>query len=143
MMDKLSTRQRRRWGAWIAAGGVALVLLLWGSRRGAPAPASPAALTGRHRCPKCAAAPLCELEGTVYECGSIFDWRFYTTRHTKLANFSASEATAHWLSKGIAEGRRSHAGRKTLKILLMTKDEWPLLRSWVLYHADLVGGSNL
>ena len=49
----------------------------------------------------------------------------------------------HWFQRGIGQGRRSHAGRKTLKILLMTKDEWPLLRSWVLYHADLVGGSNL
>ncbi len=32
---------------------------------------------------------------------------------------------------------------KKIKIVLMTKNEWPLLRSWVLYHSHTFGIENL
>jgi hypothetical protein len=86
---------------------------------------------------------LCELEGVAYECAPLFDWRFYTAAHADLAKMGAGEAYQHWLEHGIAEGRRFHAGRRVLKVVLMTKDEMPLLRSWVLYHAHTFGAHNV
>jgi hypothetical protein len=120
-----------------------VVLLAWVPWR--TTPASILSATQQLPCAdQAAATPTCELEGTRYECGTeAFDWRYYTTHNKGLRRFSAVQAMHHWLDKGIAEGRRSHPGQRTLKILLMTMDEWPLLRSWVLYHAHLVGGHNM
>ena len=36
-----------------------------------------------------------------------------------------------------------HVKGSVLQILLMTKDEWPMLRSWVLYHGSRFGFKNL
>lgn len=49
----------------------------------------------------------------------------------------------HYLSKGIRDGYAFHPGPKTLKIVLMTMNEWPMLKSWVLYHGHLFGFENL
>jgi len=34
-------------------------------------------------------------------------------------------------------------GSAVLKIIMMTMDEWPLLKSWVVYHGDMLGFENL
>lgn len=49
----------------------------------------------------------------------------------------------HYLQQGINKGYSFHKGPKTLKLVLMTKNEWPMLKSWVLYHGHLFGFSNL
>jgi len=53
------------------------------------------------------------------------------------------EAKTHFLEFGIKSGRRIHAGRRILKIALMTKNEYPLIESWVLYHGNIFGFKNL
>lgn len=86
----------------------------------------------------------CEFpDGTRYDCASTFDAVFYRAANTDLRRMSLAGVEAHWHAFGIREGRAGHAGRRTLKPILMVKDEWPLLRSWVLYHAALLGGRNL
>ena len=73
----------------------------------------------------------------------MFDPLFYAQIHTDLVNLSQSEALSHYLSQGIREGRAIHAGPRVIKIVLMTKNEWPLVKSWVLYHVHVFGASNI
>ncbi|PSC67578.1 hypothetical protein C2E20_8756 [Micractinium conductrix] len=88
------------------------------------------------------AAAECELEGTAYDCSSLFDWRWYVEHHADLAGLTAAQALEHWAVHGAAEGRRSHRGPAVLKLVVMTKNE-VMLRSWVLYHAHVFGAENL
>ena len=74
---------------------------------------------------------------------SIFDPSFYRRTYSDVATLSDKAARAHWDSIGFGEGRRSHAGPRIMKIVLMTKDEWPLVRSWVLHHAHIFGPRNV
>lgn len=64
-------------------------------------------------------------------------------RYADASRLGPNEARAHWLARGVAEGRRFHPGPRVMKIVLMTRDEWPLLQSWVLYHAHVFGGENI
>lgn len=81
--------------------------------------------------------------GNSYACTSSFDPNFYRATYEDAAHLSELGSEAHYHSVGVAAGRRAHSGPRTLQIVLMTRDEWPLLESWVLYHANLVGGHNL
>ena len=44
---------------------------------------------------------------------------------------------------GVGKGLPAHLGPKVTKIVLMTRNEWPLIRSWVLYHGKIFGYPNL
>lgn len=76
---------------------------------------------------------------------------FNSTYHLQIKGISAISslhpdhvaAKAHWISRGIVEGNRFHSGKRILKIVLMTMNEWPLLKSWVLYHGSIFGFENL
>ena len=63
------------------------------------------------------AAAECELEGTAYDCSSLFDWRWYVEHHADLAGLTAAQALEHWAVHGAAEGRRSHRGPAVLKLV--------------------------
>ena len=78
-----------------------------------------------------------------YPCAPLFDPHFYCKAHTTMAGLNTQECAAHFLSVGVPQGARAHEGPRSLQIVLMTKNEWPLLKSWVLYHAELLGGHNL
>jgi len=60
-------------------------------------------------------------------------------------SFSESDEQLFSLAKneGIKKGHLLHPGSKIFKIVVMSKDEWPLIKSWVLYHARIFGGENL
>ena len=93
----------------------------------------------------------CVFKGVSFDCSSIFDANFYIENYPEIFNDilpadthdNATTAYNHWLNKGIKLGYRAHPGKKVLKIFMMTKDEWPLLKSWVLYHGHVFGFGNL
>eukprot|EP00981_Chlorochromonas_danica_P014033 scaffold7236_cov163-Ochromonas_danica.AAC.1 len=66
-----------------------------------------------------------------------------------MANYGKSVITQnvsaydHWVSKGLYEGKKSHGGLSVVAFTMMTKDEWPLIKHWVLYHGDKFGFKNL
>jgi hypothetical protein len=82
---------------------------------------------------------------TNYDCKSIFDWRYYirTNKLEALRFKNASEAETHFLVTGIKHGLRWHNGSRIMKIVLMTKNEYPLIKSWILYHGHIFGYKNL
>ena len=90
----------------------------------------------------------CFVSGTRFDCGQIFDPVYYSHRYPWIGNPSNPTKTldslwSHYLKVGISKGYRGHGRGKIMKIVLMTKDEWPLIKSWVLYHGAIFGNSNL
>jgi hypothetical protein len=77
----------------------------------------------------------------TFDCSSIFDSAYYI--NTYKLKISKSEAWFHFQDVGIWRGYRFHAGNRIMKIILVTKDEWPLLEPWILYHGKLVGYENI
>ena len=73
---------------------------------------------------------------------SIFDWQFYSKTYS-VDVMSRQAAWFHYIRYGLQEGHLSHSGHKVMKVVLMTKNEWPLIKSWVLYHGHLLGFENL
>lgn len=86
---------------------------------------------------------VCSVLGTEYDCTSLLDWEYYAQQQQSAGINTSAHAMQHWLSTGVAQGSRIHGGKRVLKIVLMTKDAWPLVKSWVLYHAHVFGGENL
>lgn len=82
-------------------------------------------------------------DGNAFDCAPAFAPAFYRATYPDAARLSDAEAWDHFRRVGIPEGRRAHGGNKILKVVLMTKNEWPLLKAWVLYHAHLLGAHNL
>ena len=79
----------------------------------------------------------------TFDCSSIFDAHFYRTQLDPNGTTPAPpDLREHYRNKGIKLGLRMHPGRRTLKILLMTRNEWPLLVSWVIYHGTQFGFDN-
>lgn len=86
----------------------------------------------------------CTLSGVMFPCGRLFDAKFYVAQLLPPLNvLDAEGAFDHWLRSGFRAGLRSHPGRRIMKVVLMTKDEWPLIKSWVLYHCALFGAENI
>jgi len=85
----------------------------------------------------------CSFAGTVYSCGVIFDPIYYRKQNAVIASLSDELAWQHWATEGIMKGLPSHGGGRIVKVVLMTKDEWPLIRDWVLYHSNLFNPENL
>lgn len=83
--------------------------------------------------------------GVKYSCSSHFDATFYRKRYgfSSPPFFSDSDLEKIAKTEGIRQGHQLHSGSRTFKIVVMTKDEWPLIRSWVLYHAHIFGGENI
>lgn len=94
---------------------------------------------------KSAAAPRwCPFkDGQRFRCDPIFNHGFYTKTYVDAAHLDAAAAAAHYETVGVLAGRRSHASQKIMKIILMTMNEWPLLKSFVLYHAEVFGAENV
>ena len=87
-----------------------------------------------------------EVFGNVpYDCSSNFDPAYYRLLHREgaAALLDDNALERHYDNFGVLAGHRGHSGPRTMKIILMTRDDWPLVRSWVLYHADIFGGENL
>lgn len=84
------------------------------------------------------------MHGVTYPCAPLFDPSFYRNRYGRVS-FSESDEQLLSIAKneGIKKGHLLHPGSKIFKIVVMTKDEWPLIKSWVLYHARIFGGENL
>jgi hypothetical protein len=76
---------------------------------------------------------------------TIFDHDFYTDFYTDLAKFKTDRTKSlyHWKKYGIKEGRRCHPGPKVMKIVLMTKNEFPMIKSWIVFHGSIYGFENL
>ena len=51
-----------------------------------------------------------------------------------------TSAWAEWLKGATAANRPP---KRVLKMVLMTKDEWPLIQQWTLYHGEMIGFENL
>lgn len=101
------------------------------------------ALAATERLPGSTGQKTCTLLGTEYDCSALLDWQYYAKHNNITGITNSTAAMQHWLATGIAQGSRSHGGKRVLKIVMMTKDAWPAVRSWVLYHADVFGGENL
>lgn len=87
---------------------------------------------------------ICEFKGVKYLCTSLFNSTFYRAQYGYSINEKNNEKLRLLaLTEGIKGGHLLHPGRKIFKIVVVTKDEWPLIRSWVLYHARIFGGENL
>ena len=86
---------------------------------------------------------ICDYLGVNYPCVPLFDPVFYRHRYGISSSFSDDDVLGVAMNEGIKKGHVLHPGPKTFKIVVMTKDEWPLIRSWVLYHAKIFGGENL
>lgn len=86
---------------------------------------------------------VCTGWNVTYDCTHIFDATYYRETYPELRSLDSHELSRHWENHGSLEGRRQHAGARIMKIVLVTKDEWPLLKSWTLYHAHLFGGENI
>jgi hypothetical protein len=85
----------------------------------------------------------CELLGVTYPCAPIFDPVFYRSRYGYPTSVSDEDLLQVAANEGIKHGHLLHPGEKIFKIVVMTMDEWPLIRSWVLYHAHIFGGENV
>jgi hypothetical protein len=86
----------------------------------------------------------CSFAGTVYSCGTIFNPSFYRSENPNLVDIISDEAAwQHWANEGFLSGFRSHGGERIVKIVLMTKDEYPLIRDWLLYHGHIFGPENI
>ena len=79
----------------------------------------------------------------TFTCDSVFDWKYYRSFNKLNHINSSSTAWSHFLSTGISLGLPIHPPPRIIKLILLTKDEWPMLKSWVLYHGYLVGYQNL
>lgn len=68
-----------------------------------------------------------------------------TTSNTNILSIKEEESILkeHYLKIGIHNGYTFHPGPKSMKIILMTMNEWPMLKSWVLYHGHFFGFQNL
>eukprot|EP00667_Euglena_gracilis_P029207 EG_transcript_38387 len=71
-------------------------------------------------------------------CGSYLCNRHNVATLSTMCHAAANPKT-HYLEVGIKQGVAMHPGMEVVKIVLMHKNQWPLLRTWVLYHAHLVG----
>lgn len=86
----------------------------------------------------------CSFAGIVYSCGVIFDANFYKSQNPDIdATLSDESAWQHWANEGFAKGYRSHSGNRIVKVILMTKDEFLLVRDFILYHVHLFGPENI
>jgi hypothetical protein len=63
--------------------------------------------------------------------------QFLTARHSEGSNADWAE----WLAG--SNKRALRPAGTVLKLILMVKDEWPLVKQWVLYHGELIGFDNL
>ena len=85
---------------------------------------------------------------TPYDCSTIFDTKHYAQSAMSLGlplpqYESVADYVEHFLKVGLPAGLSPHSGPPVTKALVMTKDEWPLLRAWVLHHAYLLGPKNV
>ena len=79
-----------------------------------------------------------------YDCSSNLDPDYFRQAYPDSSELTDAEIATHYNEgAGILLGRRAHRGPRTMKIILMTRDDWPLIRSWVLYHADVFSGENI
>ena len=51
-----------------------------------------------------------------------------------------TSAWAEWLKGATAANRPP---KRVLKMVLMTRDEWPLIQEWTMYHGEMIGFENL
>eukprot|EP01039_Chlorochromonas_danica_P005640 gene5640-6222_t len=76
----------------------------------------------------------------------IFNATFYASKYS--SNTSSVESDAgilkeHFTSIGMKRGYLPHDGKKIVKIVVNTRNEWPLIRDWVLYHGEMIGFEHL
>ena len=64
-----------------------------------------------------------------------------TYLQTAQSSNNKTSAWTEWLKGTNAPANRPV--KRIAKIVLMTKDEWPLLQEWTLYHGELIGFENL
>ena len=125
----------------LAAALLASSLLAASLAFGSSAPPAPTQVViraaARHR------EGLCMLHNQSFDCAPMIDPVWYAATYADVRGLSPDALAAHWRDRGFGEGRRAHPGLRTLKVVLMTKNEWPLVRSNVLYHAHVFGGSNV
>jgi len=83
----------------------------------------------------------CDLRGEQFSCEPEIH-----ARNETYAALSESEGDGKldswrsWLHNHRWEPKQR---KMVMKVLLMTKDEWPLIKSWVFYHAKMFGFNNL
>eukprot|EP01039_Chlorochromonas_danica_P010412 gene10412-11530_t len=73
----------------------------------------------------------------------LFDEHFYLANYGESVISQNVSAYDHWVNKGLYEGKRSHGGLAVMAFIVMTKDDWPLIKHWVFYHGDKFGFKNL
>lgn len=92
----------------------------------------------------------CTIYGQNYECGPVYNvgGQHHTSYKQSLLGAGSEadpkEVWATWL-----EGQSSHdhapqsLRKRTMKVVLMTMNEWPLLAWWTFYHGEMLGFENL
>lgn len=84
---------------------------------------------------------VCAVEG-LHSCVQHLCWNLNETTFDPFCR-AFNDPKAHYLQFGIKENIPMHSGSKVVKIILMHKDDWPMLRNWILYHAHVFGMQNL
>mmetsp|Transcript_40992 Transcript_40992/g.98158 ORF Transcript_40992/g.98158 Transcript_40992/m.98158 type:complete len:574 (-) Transcript_40992:3299-5020(-) len=65
---------------------------------------------------------------------------YWETRHQS----GTTNGTVRWSEWEQGNQHRQHPGTGTvIKIILMCKNEWPLIRDWIWYHGEIFGFENL
>lgn len=89
----------------------------------------------------------CMIQDQSYECGptynfgkSLYREYFLDTGPTN-AGKRWSEWSAHPSTRIDENG--DFVSRRKMKVVLMTRNEWPLLKWWVFYHGGMLGFDNL
>ena len=80
------------------------------------------------------------LRGQVYKTGPIFqiggEEGIPYSRHEP-------KSTSEWLEWVAGSAKYPRPPGKVFKVVLMTSNEWPLVKQWTLYHEKMFGFSNL
>lgn len=82
----------------------------------------------------------------LYKIENLFDWQYYLEINKDLTDAGIHDkisAYEHFINYGKYENRPHRFFDKTIKLVLMTKNENYLIRHWIEYHGDIFGYNNL
>jgi len=82
----------------------------------------------------------CSLNGATFGCDSSF----WTTTYAAFARSRGSDGNVSLWTEWVEEhNHERRQPRIIMKLVLITKDEWPLIKSWTFYHGQMFGFDKL
>jgi len=82
----------------------------------------------------------CVIHKQEYRCGPPYANVSFRQALSLSAHKEAQDVWEAWLN---FSSPFPSSPMRTMKAVVMTKDDWPLIKSWVLYHGSLLGFENL